>query len=50
LKNKKRDKKRESNKEEDEFDGLLKQHKLALLKKLKEQSSGHAFEEVEMSD
>lgn len=50
LKNKKREQKRGQAKEEDEFDSMFKQHKMALLKKLTEKSDGPAFEEVEMSD
>ena len=50
AKNKKRAKRREEAKDEDEFDALFKQHKQALLQKLKEKPSGQAFEEVDMSD
>lgn len=50
AKNKKRAKKREEAKEDDEFDALFKQHKQALLQKLKEKASGQDFEEIEMSD
>lgn len=50
AKNKKRAKKREEAKEDDDFDALFKQHKQALLQKLKEKPTGQAFEEVDMSD